>query len=89
MCIQVSVNGFRGKKMTVDLCDTKEQMKTMIVQQLRHKIAAILPAHTDMETIRLYTDELLDDDSKLLSECGVEHMSVIQLALRVDGGLTV
>lgn len=55
----------------------------------RGRVTLSLWMCSDMETIRLYTDELLDDDSKLLSECGVEHMSVIQLALRVDGGLTV
>lgn len=55
----------------------------------RGRVTLSLWMCSDMETIRLYTDELLDDDSKVLSECGVEHMSVIQLALRVDGGLTV
>lgn len=87
---QVLVTGFKGEKMTIDLCNTEEQMKTMTVEQLRHKIAAKLPTSTDMDNIRLiFADEHLDDDTKLLSDYGVQHMSVIQITIRVDGGLTV
>lgn len=45
---------------------------------------------SDMDNIRLiFADEHLDDDTKLLSDYGVQHMSVIQITIRVDGGLTV
>lgn len=84
---QVLVTGFKGERMTIDLCNTEEQMKTMTVEQLRQKIAAKLPPNTDMDKIRLiFLDEHLDDDSRLLSDYGIRHLSVIQITIRVDGG---
>lgn len=36
---QVLVSGFRGDKLTIDLCNTQEQMESMTVLQLKEKIA--------------------------------------------------
>lgn len=35
---QVVVNGFRGEKVILDLCNTEEQMQSMTVLQLKEKI---------------------------------------------------
>ena len=43
---QVIVNGLKGEKMTIDLCNTEEQMKAMTVLQLKEKLAPRLPAKT-------------------------------------------
>ncbi|KAM3590886.1 uncharacterized protein V6R79_018298 [Siganus canaliculatus] len=40
---QVLVNGLRGEKMTIDLCNTEEQMQKMTVLQLKEKIIQRLP----------------------------------------------
>uniref|UniRef100_A0A4W6DY22 Ubiquitin-like domain-containing protein n=1 Tax=Lates calcarifer TaxID=8187 RepID=A0A4W6DY22_LATCA len=82
---QVMVHGLRGEKMIIDLCNTEEQMQSMTVLQLKEKIAQRLP---DTEALRLiFTDKMLDGDSSLLSEYGIQHMSVIQMVVRVPGGL--
>ncbi|XP_060922121.1 uncharacterized protein zgc:194655 [Limanda limanda] len=88
---QVVVHGLRGEKMTIDLCNTEEQMKTMTVEQLKEKIAEKLPQSMGggEQALRLiFTDKMLDGNDTLLSEYGIQHMSVIQMALRVPGGLT-
>ncbi|XP_034471468.1 uncharacterized protein zgc:194655 [Hippoglossus hippoglossus] len=86
---QVVVHGLRGEKMTVDLCNTEEQMKSMTVLQLKEKIAEKLPQSGGEEALRLiFTDKMLDGDFTLLSDYGIQHMSVIQMALKVPGGLT-
>ncbi|XP_040887044.1 NEDD8-like [Toxotes jaculatrix] len=86
---QVMVHGFRGEKMVVDLCNTEEQMKSMTVLQLKEKIAKKLPEGAGVEVIRLiFVDKELDEDTKLLSEYGIQHMSVIHMVVRVPGGLS-
>uniref|UniRef100_A0A3B4B1B2 Ubiquitin-like domain-containing protein n=1 Tax=Periophthalmus magnuspinnatus TaxID=409849 RepID=A0A3B4B1B2_9GOBI len=89
---QVVVTGFKGERMTVDLCNTDEQMRSMTVEQLKNKIAVKLPPNTGNLCFRIsliFADERLDVDSKLLSDYGIQHMSVIQLVLQVDGGLSL
>ncbi|XP_033466125.1 uncharacterized protein LOC117246373 [Epinephelus lanceolatus] len=86
---QVVVHGFRGEKVTIDLCNTEEQMKSITVLQLKDKIAEKVPANKGVEAIRLiFTDKALDDDKKKLSEYGVQHMSIILMVLKVPGGMT-
>ncbi|XP_071315108.1 uncharacterized protein [Trachinotus anak] len=86
---QVMVHGLRGEKMLVDLCNTDEQMKSMTVLQLKEKIAERLPDTAGEENLRLiFTDKMLDGDCALLSNYGIQHMSVIQMVVRVPGGLT-
>ena len=40
---QVIVIGLNKENMTIDLCDTEEQMKVMTVLQLKEKIGERLP----------------------------------------------
>uniref|UniRef100_A0A3B4TRW8 Ubiquitin-like domain-containing protein n=1 Tax=Seriola dumerili TaxID=41447 RepID=A0A3B4TRW8_SERDU len=85
---QVMVHGLRGEKMIIDLCNTEEQMQSMTVLQLKEKIATRLPESAGKEDVRLiFTDKHLDGDTMQLSEFGIQHMSVIQMVLRVHGGL--
>uniref|UniRef100_A0AAQ5ZDT1 Ubiquitin-like domain-containing protein n=2 Tax=Amphiprion TaxID=80969 RepID=A0AAQ5ZDT1_AMPOC len=85
---QVVVHGLRGEKMTIDLCNTEEQMKSMTVEQLKEKILQRLPGEAGQDNVRLvFTDKQLDGDSSLLTEYGVQHMSVIHMVLKVPGGL--
>uniref|UniRef100_A0A8C6UCX7 Ubiquitin-like domain-containing protein n=1 Tax=Neogobius melanostomus TaxID=47308 RepID=A0A8C6UCX7_9GOBI len=87
---QVVVTGFKGERMTVDLCNTDEQMKSMTVLQLKNKIATRLPPNTEPDRISLiFADERLDVETKLLTDYGIQHMSVIQIVLQVDGGKTL
>ncbi|KAM9426436.1 uncharacterized protein KZ484_019278 [Pholidichthys leucotaenia] len=87
---QVVVHGLRGEKMTVDLCNTEEQFKSMTVLQLKEKIAEKLPETAGEEALRLiFTDKMLDGNDTLLSGYGIQNMSVIQMVMRVPGGVTV
>uniref|UniRef100_A0A3B3I9V4 Ubiquitin-like domain-containing protein n=1 Tax=Oryzias latipes TaxID=8090 RepID=A0A3B3I9V4_ORYLA len=85
---QVVVHGLRGEKMVIDLCNTEEQMQKMTVLQLKEKIAQRLPESAGEESLRLiFTDKMLDTDSKLLSEYGIQNLSVIHMVIKVPGGL--
>ncbi|KAM4536286.1 uncharacterized protein PAE49_020943 [Odontesthes bonariensis] len=86
---QVEVYGLRGERMLVDLCNTEEQMQKMTVLQLKEKIAQRMPDGAGTDQMRLiFTDKMLDGGSSLLSEYGIQHMSVIQIVIKVPGGLT-
>ncbi|KAM6894920.1 uncharacterized protein PEZ65_022511 [Lycodopsis pacificus] len=86
---QVIVHGLRGEKMAIDLCNTDEQFKSMTVLQLKGKIAERLPESAGEEALRLiFTDKMLDGNEVLLSEFGIQHMSVIHMVVKVPGGLT-
>uniref|UniRef100_A0A8C4E374 Ubiquitin-like domain-containing protein n=1 Tax=Dicentrarchus labrax TaxID=13489 RepID=A0A8C4E374_DICLA len=80
---QVVVHGLRGEKMMIDLCNTEEQMQKMTVLQLKDKIAQRLPESDNLRLI--FTDKCLDEDTSLLSEFGVQHLSVIQMVMKVPG----
>uniref|UniRef100_A0A1A7YK65 Ubiquitin-like domain-containing protein n=1 Tax=Iconisemion striatum TaxID=60296 RepID=A0A1A7YK65_9TELE len=85
---QVTVHGLRGEKMNIDLCNTEEQMQKMTVRQLKEKIADRLPETAGQENVRLiFTDKMLEGDTTLLTEYGIQHMSVIHLVIKVPGGL--
>uniref|UniRef100_A0A3B5LA36 Ubiquitin-like domain-containing protein n=1 Tax=Xiphophorus couchianus TaxID=32473 RepID=A0A3B5LA36_9TELE len=84
---QVVVHGLRGEKLMIDLCNTEEQMQKMTVRQLKEKIAEKLPQTAGEENLRLiFTDKNLEGDTTLLSEYGIQHMSVVQLVIKVPGG---
>lgn len=86
---QVVVHGLRGEKLIVDLCNTEEQMQSMTVLQLQQKIAQKLPDTLGEGAVRLiFTDKILEGDSTLLSEYGIQQLSVIQMVMKVPGGLT-
>nr|XP_040035908.1 uncharacterized protein zgc:194655 [Gasterosteus aculeatus aculeatus] len=85
---QVVVYGLRGEKMVVDLCNTDEQFKKMTVLQLKEKIAERLPGTAGLETLRLiFADKMLDGNELLLSDFGIQQQSIIQMVMRVPGGL--
>uniref|UniRef100_A0A3Q3AGK4 Ubiquitin-like domain-containing protein n=1 Tax=Kryptolebias marmoratus TaxID=37003 RepID=A0A3Q3AGK4_KRYMA len=86
---QVVVHGLRGQKMFIDLCNTEEQMQKMTVRQLKEKITEKLPETAGEENLRLiFADKMLEGDTTLLSEYGIQQQSVIQMVIRVPGGLT-
>ncbi|CAB1421415.1 unnamed protein product [Pleuronectes platessa] len=84
---QVVVHGLRGERIHIDLCNTEEQMQSMTVLQLKEKIEEKLPQSEGDATVRLFSEnKLLDGDFTLLSEYGIQHMSVIRVVERVRGG---
>uniref|UniRef100_A0A4W5JHQ4 Ubiquitin-like domain-containing protein n=1 Tax=Hucho hucho TaxID=62062 RepID=A0A4W5JHQ4_9TELE len=46
---QVTVIGFRGEKMVIDVSNTEEQMNSMTVLQLKKKISERLPGNSGRE----------------------------------------
>ncbi|KAL6118514.1 uncharacterized protein ACO6RY_03302 [Pungitius sinensis] len=85
---QVVVHGVKGEKMPVDLCNTEEQLMKMTLLQLKEKITKKLPETAEVEALRLiFENKMLDGNDKLLTHLGIEHMSVIQVVIRVRGGL--
>ncbi|CAL8376353.1 unnamed protein product [Gadus morhua 'NCC'] len=52
---QVIVSGLNGENMTIDLCNTEEQMKAITVLQLKEKLGERVPgrAGNNMDNIRL------------------------------------
>lgn len=76
--------------MLIDLCNTEEQMKSMTVRQLKEKILPKLPESAGVEHLRLiFTDKPLEEDSSLLADYGVQHLSSIHMVVKVPGGLMV
>ncbi|KAJ3585702.1 hypothetical protein NHX12_014421 [Muraenolepis orangiensis] len=85
---QVIVNGLNGEKMTVDLCNTDDQMKAMTLLQLKTKIAGRLPGTGGGENLRLiFTNKTLDNDEATLVSFGIQSQSVIHLVMKVPGGV--
>ncbi|CAL8376347.1 unnamed protein product [Gadus morhua 'NCC'] len=87
---QVIVIGLNGENMTIDLCNTEEQMKAMTVLQLKNKLGERLPgrAGKSVDNIRLiFTTDGLDDDERTLVSYGVQHKSAIQMVIKVPGGV--
>ncbi|CAG5897223.1 unnamed protein product [Menidia menidia] len=90
MVIQVVVYGFGGDKMTVDVANNEKELQLMTVLQLKKKIALKLPgsperAVVDMQLV--FATKRLDADTKLLCEYGIQHRSIIQMVMTLDGGL--
>ncbi|CAL8377796.1 unnamed protein product [Boreogadus saida] len=83
---QVTVIGLNRENMTIDLCDTEEQMKAMTVLQLKEKIGERLPGN-GMDNIRLiFATNVLVDDEMTLGSYGVQHKSVIHMVIRKTDG---
>lgn len=83
---QVKVFGVGGEMKMIDLCTTEEQMKCMTVLELKKKISEKFPWGDDIRLI--FTNIKLDGDGTLLSQYGIQHLSVIQMVLNLPGGLT-
>ncbi|KAI3376353.1 hypothetical protein L3Q82_016837 [Scortum barcoo] len=79
---KVVVKGIEGENMEINLC--KKQMKSMTVLQLKEKITESFSY--DMKDWRLIFAGRLLVDSKLLSDYGIKHMSIILMAARLRGG---
>ncbi|KAI4808357.1 hypothetical protein KUCAC02_000421 [Chaenocephalus aceratus] len=86
---QIVVHGFKGEILTIDMCNTEEQFKSMTVMQLKEKIAERLPETAGVGVLRLiFTDKMLDGDDGLLSKYGIQNQSHIHMVVKVPGGLT-
>lgn len=84
---QVIVHGLRGETVEVNLCRTEEQFKNMTVRQLKKKIWERFPWLAGEKHLRLiFIDKNLDEDDALLSDYGIQHMSIIQVVMRLPGG---
>ncbi|MED6262190.1 hypothetical protein ATANTOWER_015863 [Ataeniobius toweri] len=87
---QVRVIVENGKRHTIDLCNTEEQMQRMTVGELRKKIDEKIPQTAgcrEEDMILICKDKCLKGDSSLLSEYGIQHMSVIHMGISLpDGG---
>ncbi|XP_068164445.1 uncharacterized protein zgc:194655 [Antennarius striatus] len=87
---QVIVYGLMGDKISVDLCNTQEEMSSLTVLQLKEKILNAETVLKGQLSLRLiFADKNLDDDKKLLSSYGIQHLSVIQVVVKLPGGLIV
>uniref|UniRef100_A0ABA3LC06 Ubiquitin-like domain-containing protein n=1 Tax=Gadus morhua TaxID=8049 RepID=A0ABA3LC06_GADMO len=63
---QVIVSGLNGENMTIDLCNTEEQMKAITVLQLKEKLGERVPGRAGMRVLRDRTDPLaLSDDIQI------------------------
>uniref|UniRef100_A0A8C5C578 Ubiquitin-like domain-containing protein n=1 Tax=Gadus morhua TaxID=8049 RepID=A0A8C5C578_GADMO len=83
------VIGMNRENMTINLCDTEEQMKAMTLLQLKKKICKRLPGRTgnSIDNIRLiYATSVLLDDEMTLASYGVQHKSVIHMVIRKTDG---
>lgn len=88
MIYRVVVHGFRGEKLYIDLCHTKEEMQKITVGDLKKKIAEKLPEYTggEKDTNLIFRNKRLDEDTRQLHDYGIQHMSVIHLCLILKGG---
>uniref|UniRef100_A0A8C6V1K0 Ubiquitin-like domain-containing protein n=1 Tax=Neogobius melanostomus TaxID=47308 RepID=A0A8C6V1K0_9GOBI len=86
MLFKVFVISPMGERFDVDLCNTEEQFRRLTVKDLKRKILLHLLPNTE-DTVRLvFAHESLHDESKLLSDYGIQRMSVIQTILSLSGG---
>uniref|UniRef100_A0A3P9D3J6 Ubiquitin-like domain-containing protein n=1 Tax=Maylandia zebra TaxID=106582 RepID=A0A3P9D3J6_9CICH len=84
---QVIVQEPRGLKVKVNLCRTEEQFKNMTVRQLKEKIWEKFPDFGGEKHLWLiFVDKMLNDDDALLSDYGIQHMSVIHMLMKLPGG---
>lgn len=63
-------------------------MQRITVGQLKEKLVEKMPQCGERgERVKLiFADRYLESDTSLLSEYGIQHMSVIQLVVKVPGG---
>lgn len=83
---QVFVHGLRGETVAVNLCRNAEQFKNMTVRQLKKKIWERLPEIGEKHLRLIFIDKNLDEDDALLSDYGIQHMSFIQVVMRLPAG---
>uniref|UniRef100_A0A672FBT2 Ubiquitin-like domain-containing protein n=1 Tax=Salarias fasciatus TaxID=181472 RepID=A0A672FBT2_SALFA len=83
MGLQVKVNGPRGEKKILDLCETEEQLEKMSVLHLKKIIVQQLSISGDVRLV--FQAETLEE-SDMLSMYGIKHMSTIHTLLVLPGG---
>lgn len=83
---QVKVFGIDRELKVIDLCDSEEMMKKMTVRDLKKKVVERFPGPTD-DLQMIFANHRLDDENELLYKYGIQHLSVIQLVVRLNGGL--
>uniref|UniRef100_A0A3Q2CK52 Ubiquitin-like domain-containing protein n=1 Tax=Cyprinodon variegatus TaxID=28743 RepID=A0A3Q2CK52_CYPVA len=81
MIYQVVVKSSEGHEITIDLCDTEEQMQRITVGQLTEKIVERLP-YTEDECRLIFAGMQLEL-TKLLSEYGIQNNSCIHLWIKL------
>ncbi|KAL4623597.1 Ubiquitin-like protein-like [Arapaima gigas] len=88
---QIILHGLKGEKKTIDVGHSAEEMNNLSVLELKKKIAAKLPGSSedDVSQLRLiFTDKMLEDSSTL-SSYGIQDKSIIQLVVRLPGGIAL
>uniref|UniRef100_A0A096M5R4 Ubiquitin-like domain-containing protein n=1 Tax=Poecilia formosa TaxID=48698 RepID=A0A096M5R4_POEFO len=88
MGYQIFVKTLTGKTLTINLGNT-EEMQSVTVGQLKTKIFQKegIPVVCAEDQQRLIFDgKELEEDTKRLTEYGIQHESEIHLVLRVPGG---
>lgn len=84
MVIQVQVHGPKKEIKNIDLCETEEQLKKMTVKQFKEKTAKHFLIDCVVQFV--YTNKRLQENELLVSY-GIKHMSVIQMVLKLPGGI--
>lgn len=93
MVVQILICGLRGEQKVINVCDTKEQIKSITGRQLKEKIiqqtdfSVYVPDILSTNVRLIFCNKILDDDS-LLSEYGIQHTSVIYMMRSYPGGGT-
>ncbi|XP_056156465.1 polyubiquitin-like [Lampris incognitus] len=86
--IQVTVLGFKQQRNVIDVCASKELLRSVTVLQLKMKIEEnLLRGIGGVDDFRLVFAGIQMTDADALSSYGIEHMSTIQLLMRLHGGV--
>ncbi|KAM8748285.1 uncharacterized protein AB9X84_016016 [Acanthopagrus schlegelii] len=85
MVFQLRVHDPTGVEKIIDLCDNEEQMKKMTVLQLKLIIKKTLMITGDNLQL-VFGGQDLEDGSLLVSH-NIKHMSAIQTAVQLPGGI--
>uniref|UniRef100_A0A672Z9V7 Ubiquitin-like domain-containing protein n=1 Tax=Sphaeramia orbicularis TaxID=375764 RepID=A0A672Z9V7_9TELE len=80
MGVQLNVTGPRGEEKIIDLCDSEDQMKRLTVMHLKKKIIKELGIGKVITFCTL-------DESHLLTDYGIRHLSIIHTLLILPGGI--
>lgn len=84
---RVNVLGPAGQMKVIDLCSTSAEFNRLTVKDLKKKIVQTFGYYGFDDHVRMIFQGLrLDDDDRLLSSYGIQHMSVIQIVVKLRGG---
>ncbi|KAG2456103.1 ubiquitin-like [Polypterus senegalus] len=84
---QVIIHGIMGKKTTIDVGSSEEEMNSTTVLEVKKKLLLKLPGNSESpEDLRLnFAGKQLEDSGKL-SDYQIKDKSIILLVLRLPGG---